>query len=69
MRIGRSRRQCVKMVVGEKDSDTEWMVACCGEERPLNKDMKLEIKPAEGCQYVTIRDYVSGEFDIVGKVM
>lgn len=53
----------------EEDSDTEWMVACCGEERPLNKDVKLEIKPAEGCQYVTIRDYVSGEFDTVGKVV
>ncbi|KAK0112523.1 hypothetical protein ONS96_001759 [Cadophora gregata f. sp. sojae] len=49
----------------EEDSDTEWLVSCCGEERPINRDVKLEVKPAEGCQFVTIRDFVSGEYEIV----
>ncbi|KAH9216994.1 hypothetical protein DL95DRAFT_407211 [Leptodontidium sp. 2 PMI_412] len=43
----------------EEDSDTEWLVSCCGEERPINKNVKLEVKPAEGCQFVTILDFVS----------
>lgn len=52
----------------EEDSDTEWLVSCCGEERPVNKNVKLEVKPAEGCQFVTIFDFVSGKFDNVGKM-
>ncbi|KAH6721169.1 hypothetical protein BKA61DRAFT_627674 [Leptodontidium sp. MPI-SDFR-AT-0119] len=43
----------------EEDSDTEWLVSCCREERPVNKDVKLGVRPAEGCQFVTIRDFVS----------
>lgn len=46
----------------EDDSDTEFLAACCGSERPWNKDVKLVVLPAEGCDFVTIRDYVSGEF-------
>lgn len=52
----------------EEDSDTEWLVSCCGEERPVNKDVKLEVKPAAGCYFVTVLDFVTGKFDIAGKM-
>lgn len=45
----------------EADSDTEYLVACCGENRPLQKDVKLVVQPSLGNSFVTVRDYVSGK--------
>lgn len=46
----------------EEDSDTEFLVRCCGQDRPLRKrGRKLMITPATGCHFVTVHDYVSGE--------
>jgi len=45
----------------EADSDTEYLVACCGENRPLQKDVKLVVQPSLGNPFVTVRDYVSGK--------
>lgn len=45
--------------VWETDSDTEFVIRCCGDDRPLRKrGQKLEIKPSES--FVTVKDYVSG---------
>lgn len=49
----------------EEDSDTEFLVRCCGEDRPLNKaGRKIEVRPSEGNDFVTVKDYVGGEFVI-----
>jgi hypothetical protein len=45
----------------ESDSDTEFLVRCCGEDRTLRKAAKLVVKPSAGKQYVTVHDYVSGK--------
>lgn len=44
----------------ESDSDTEFLIRCCGEDRPLRKAVKLVIRPSEGNHHVTVHDYVSG---------
>jgi hypothetical protein len=48
----------------EEDSDTEFLVKCCGDDRPLRKrGLKLVVTPSEGSEsFVTVRDYVSGKF-------
>ncbi|GJC94494.1 lysM domain-containing protein [Colletotrichum higginsianum] len=46
----------------EEDSDTEFLVRCCGQDRPLRKrGQKLVVTPAAGGHFVTTHDYVSGE--------
>lgn len=46
----------------EEDSDTEFLVRCCGQDRPLRKrGQKLLVSPAAGGHFVTVHDYVSGE--------
>lgn len=47
----------------EEDEDKEFLVRCCGEERPLGKrGMKLVVTPSMGNHFVTVDDYASGEF-------
>ncbi|KAF9870785.1 hypothetical protein CkaCkLH20_11684 [Colletotrichum karsti] len=44
----------------EEDSDTEFLIRCCGEDRPLGKTgQKLVVRPAEGGHFITVHDYVS----------
>ncbi|KAJ6786649.1 hypothetical protein PWT90_03589 [Aphanocladium album] len=44
----------------EEDSDTEFLIKCCGSDRPLKKKGRsLIIRPAPGKTFVTIRDYLS----------
>ncbi|WPH03970.1 Hypothetical protein R9X50_00685300 [Acrodontium crateriforme] len=45
----------------EEDSDTEFLIRCCGEERPLYKrgPFRLKITPSFGNDFVNIYDYVS----------
>lgn len=46
----------------EGDSDTEFLVRCCGQDRPLRKrGRKLVVAPAAGGHFVTVHDYASGE--------
>lgn len=46
----------------EEDSDTEFLIRCCGEDRPLGKrGQKLVVTPGAGGDFVTVHDYVSGE--------
>lgn len=46
----------------EEDSDTEFLIRCCGEDRPLRKrGQKLVVTPAAGGHFITVHDYVSGE--------
>jgi hypothetical protein len=48
----------------EEDSDTEFLIRCCGEDRPLRKrGLKLVVTPPVGGDhhFVTIHDYVSGK--------
>jgi hypothetical protein len=45
----------------ESDSDTEFLVRCCGEDRPLRKAAKLVVTPSAGNHFVTVQDYVSGK--------
>jgi hypothetical protein len=50
----------------EEDSDTEFLIRCCGQDRPLRKqDQKLVITPAAGGDFVTVHDYVSGESSLL----
>jgi len=44
----------------EEDSDTDYLIRCCGEERPVNTRATLTVVPSDGRDCVTIRDYVSG---------
>lgn len=47
----------------EADSDTAFLVRCCGSDRPVKKSgrrLKVEASPERG--YVTIRDYVGGTY-------
>ncbi|KAL8366067.1 hypothetical protein RB595_004716 [Gaeumannomyces hyphopodioides] len=44
----------------EEDSDTEFLIRCCGQDRPLGKrGQKLVVTPAAGGHFVTVHDYVS----------
>ncbi|KFY06764.1 hypothetical protein V492_07764 [Pseudogymnoascus sp. VKM F-4246] len=43
----------------DSDSDTEYLVGCCGEDRPTKNAAKLVVKPSVGNDYVTVHDYVS----------
>ncbi|KAK0621894.1 hypothetical protein B0T17DRAFT_535328 [Bombardia bombarda] len=45
----------------EEDSDTEFLIRCCGEDRPLRKrGQKLAVTPSAGSEsFVTVQDYVS----------
>lgn len=46
----------------EEDSDTEFLIKCCGEDRPLRKrGLKLVVTPSAGKDFVTVYDYVSGK--------
>ena len=45
----------------ESDSDTPYLVQCCGEDRPPNETAKLVVTPSEGNHFVTVQDYVSGK--------
>jgi hypothetical protein len=46
----------------EEDSDTEFLVYCCKEDRPLRKGgQKLVVKSSPGNHFVTIQVYVCGE--------
>lgn len=43
----------------EADSDTEFKIRCCGEDRPLRqRGHELEVKPGGGRSFVSLRDYV-----------
>lgn len=48
----------------EEDSDTEFLVKCCGDDRPLRKrGLRLVVTPSAGSKaFVTVLDYVSGEY-------
>jgi hypothetical protein len=45
----------------ESDSDAEFLVRCCGKDRPVRKAAKLVVKHSAGNQFVTVDDYVSGK--------
>lgn len=46
----------------EEDSDTEFLIKCCGQDRPLGKrGRKLTVTPSAGNSFVTVHDYVSGK--------
>lgn len=46
----------------EEDSDTEFLLRCCGVDRPVRRrGIKLTVTPAaDGDGFVTVRDYISG---------
>lgn len=47
----------------EADSDTPYLARCCGQDRPVHKrGLSVQVTPAAGEDFVTIRDYVSGMF-------
>jgi hypothetical protein len=47
----------------DEPSDTEILVRCCGEDRPLGKrGLTLDVRPSPGNDFVTVKDYVGGEF-------
>jgi hypothetical protein len=51
----------------DEPSDTEILVRCCGEDRPLGKTgLTLEVCPSPENDFVTIRDYVGGELVVFG---
>ncbi|KAM6484615.1 hypothetical protein HDV62DRAFT_404403 [Trichoderma sp. SZMC 28011] len=44
----------------EEDSDTEFLIRCCGDDRPLRKrGLKIKVTPSAGNSFVTVHDYVS----------
>jgi hypothetical protein len=46
----------------DESSDTEILVHCCGEDRPLGKKgLTLEVRPSPGNDFVTVKDYVGGK--------
>jgi hypothetical protein len=50
----------------EEDSDTEFLIKCCGQDRPLRKrGIKLVVMPPAGHHFVTVHDYVSGKFGFI----
>jgi hypothetical protein len=47
----------------DEPSDTEILIRCCGEDRPLGKrGLTLEVRPSPGNDFVTAKDYVGGEW-------
>ena len=43
-------------------SDTEILVHCCDEDRPLGKTgLTLGVRPSPGKYFVTVKDYVGGK--------
>ncbi|ODA82689.1 hypothetical protein RJ55_01197 [Drechmeria coniospora] len=43
----------------EDDSDTEFLIRCCGQDRPLRtRGQKLQVTPSAGKDFVSIHDYV-----------
>lgn len=50
----------------EEEEDTEFLVKCCGDDRPLRKrGLKLVVTPSAGSDsFVTMQDYVSGMFNL-----
>ncbi|KAL6822866.1 hypothetical protein J3E69DRAFT_382000 [Trichoderma sp. SZMC 28015] len=43
----------------EEDSDTEFLIRCCGDDRPLRKrGLKIKVTPSAGNNFVTVHDYV-----------
>jgi hypothetical protein len=48
----------------EEDSDTEFLMKCCRQDRPLRKGGKtLLVTPSAGNHFVTVHDYISGKLD------
>jgi hypothetical protein len=45
----------------EMDSDQEYLLICCNQERPTGKAVKLVVKPSAGNEFVTIHDYLSSK--------
>lgn len=45
----------------EADSDTEYLIACCGEDRPQSKNIRNVVRPSAGKDFVTIYDYVNSK--------
>ena len=45
----------------EEDSDTEFLIKCCGEDRPLRKGGLKLVVTAGSEDFVTVRDFVSGK--------
>lgn len=46
----------------EEDSDAEFLIRCCGDDRPLRKiGLKIKVAPSSGNNFVTVHDYVSGK--------
>ncbi|KAL7906379.1 hypothetical protein GGI35DRAFT_482544 [Trichoderma velutinum] len=44
----------------EEDSDTEFLIRCCGDDRPLRKrGLNIKVTPSAGNNFVTMHDYVS----------
>ncbi|CAG8953946.1 hypothetical protein HYFRA_00010907 [Hymenoscyphus fraxineus] len=43
----------------EEDSDAEFLIKCCGEDRPMVKNTNLVATPSAGRHFVTIHDYIS----------
>ncbi|KAE9372959.1 hypothetical protein N431DRAFT_467181 [Stipitochalara longipes BDJ] len=43
----------------DSDSDTPYLVRCCGEDRPRNETAKIVVTPSQGNHFVTVQDYVS----------
>ena len=49
----------------EEDSDTEFLIRCCGEDRPLRKSgQRVMITPSAGNHFVTVYDYISSKFQL-----
>lgn len=47
---------------GVYTNDTKCLVRCCGQERPVGKSVqKLTVTPTLGHDFVTVKDYISGE--------
>lgn len=45
----------------EEDSDTEFLIRCCGSDRPMHwRGLTLQVAASTGNEFVTIKDYVSG---------
>ncbi len=55
----------------EENSDTEFLIRCCGQDRPLRKrGLALVVTPSAGNDFVTAHDYVSGKsvFQEIGNL-
>lgn len=49
----------------EDDWDTEFLIHCCGEDRPLRKrGFRVEVTPSAGNDFVSVRDYVSSKSNL-----